>query len=213
MSQAHLIRLSGLCAIIGGVAIVLARVLQVALFGSQPLSNHASQAPFIPAVGVPGYAGGVFLLLGVIGLYARQARRLGALGVISFAIAFVGISLSNAANWVYAFGSPLLARLDPQLLSSEFLDERWGSLGPAILVSYLSGGLGWLLLGVITLVAKELPIWVGLTMIISMGLAALLPFDTAGPSAILLNLLIAAGPIAFGYALWAGQPSVGSAYR
>ena len=142
MNSQALIRWSGLSAILGGVLIVLARVAQVALFGNSPLAEHASSPGFVPAVGLPGYVSGVFLLLGVVGLYARQYDRHRVFGLISFLVAFAGISLSNDANWVYAFGSPLLDRLDPALLGLDFLDPRWGALGPAFLISYLAGGLG-----------------------------------------------------------------------
>jgi hypothetical protein len=203
MSSSRLIRLSGLSAIIGGVLIVLARVSQVALFRDLPLSRQAPLAAFVPAVGLPGFAGGLFLLLGVVGLYARQYDRHATIGLLSFIIGFMGVSLSNAANWMYAFGSPLLQTLSPSLGDLDFLDPKWGLLGPAFLAAYLAGGVGWFFLGLHTLLAGRLPRWVPLTMIVSMGLAAVLPIGTTGVSAILVNVLIAAGPLAFGYALWA----------
>jgi hypothetical protein len=207
MTGARLIRLSGLSAIIGGVLIILARVSQVALFRDLPLSQQASSTAFVPAVGLPGFAGGLFLLLGVVGLYARQYDRHVTFGVVSFVIGFVGVALSNAANWLYAFGSPLLQALSPSLVDVDFLDPKWGVLGQAFLAAYLAGGIGWFFLGLHTLLAGRLPRWVALTMIASMALAAVLPIGTTGVSAILVNVLIAAGPFAFGYALWAGLTS------
>ncbi len=190
-------------AIVGGVLIVLARVTQVALYGDAPLAEHASAPGFVPCVGLPGYAGGVFLLLGTVGLYARQYDRHRIFGLASFLVAFIGISLSNDANWLYAFGSPLLDQLDPELLGLDFLNRRWGALGPAFLISYLAGGLGWLALGLHTLLAGRLPRWVGVTMIVSMALAAFTPLGSTGHQGILKNVFIAAGPFAFGTALWA----------
>ena len=98
MNSQALIRWSGLLAILGGVLIVLARVAQVALFGNSPLAEHASSPGFVPAVGLPGYVSGGFLLLGVVGLYAHQHDRHRVFGLISFLGAFAGISLSNDAN-------------------------------------------------------------------------------------------------------------------
>jgi hypothetical protein len=204
MTSLRLVRLSGFSAIIGGVLIVLARVAQVALYGDAPLAEHASAPGFIPYVGLPGYAGGAFLLLGVVGLYAHQYDRLPALGLLAFLIAFAGISLSNDANWLYAFGSPLLDALDPGLLALDLDHARWGALGPALLYSYLAGGLGWFALGLHTLLAGRLPRWVGLAMIVFMALATFTPLRITGPQAVLKNILLAGGPIAFGYALWAG---------
>jgi len=199
-----LIRWSGLSAILGGILIVLARVMQVALYGEAALAEHASAPGFVPFVGLPGYASGVFLLLGVIGLYAYQRDRYPVFGLIAFLIAFVGIALSNDANWLYAFGSPLLARLDPELLELNLADPRWMQLGPAFVYSYLAGVLGWVAIGLHTLLAGRLPRWVGATMVVGMTLAALLPLSPDGLPGILKNVLLAAGPIAFGVALAIG---------
>lgn len=205
MRERFFIRLCGLSAIIGGLLIVLARLSQVALFGDLPLSQQALSRSFIPLVGLPGFSGGLFLLLGAVGLYLSQRDRYPVFGFASFLLAFLGLSLSNAANWVYGFGSPLLRQLDPTLLELEFGDARWGSFGTAFIVAYLAGGVGWLILGLYTLLAGKLPRWVPLTMMISMTLAAVVPLETTGAEAILVNLLIAAGPLAFGYALWVGK--------
>jgi hypothetical protein len=198
-------RTCGLSAILGGLLIVAARVFQVALFGDLPLSQQAFSRSFIPLVGVPGFSGGLFLLLGAVGLYLQQSDRYPGLGFASFVLAFLGLSLSNAANWLYAFGSPLLRQLDPTLLDLDFGDPRWGPLGPALVIAYLAGGAGWLILGLHTLIAGRLPRWVPLTMIICMTLAAVVPLGTTGAQGIIVNVLIAAGPIAFGYALWADK--------
>jgi hypothetical protein len=206
MSGSRLIRLSGLSAIVGGLLIILARVLQVALYGDSPLAEHASASGFIPYVGLPGYAGGVLLLFGVVGLYARQYDRRRVFGLVAFVIAFIGISLSNDGNWLYAFGSPLLDALDPELLAQDFLDPRWGALGPAFLISYLAGGLGWFAMGLHTLLAGRLPRWVGIAMIVSMALAAFAPLGITGVQGIAKNVFLAAGPIVFGYALWGDLP-------
>jgi len=93
-TRSFLIRLSGLSAIVGGVLILLARATQVALYGDAPLVEHASAPGFIAYVGLPGYLSGVFLLLGVVGLYTRQYDRRPALGLIAFLMAIFGISLS-----------------------------------------------------------------------------------------------------------------------
>jgi hypothetical protein len=195
----------GLSAVVGGLLIVLARVFQVALFGDLPLSQQALSRAFVPLVGLPGFSGGLFLLLGAFGLYLNQSDRYPSLGFACFLLAFLGLSLTNAANWVYGFGSPLLRQLQPTLLELDFGDARWGSLGTAFIVAYLAGGAGWLILALHTLLAGRLPRWVPLTMITSMTLAAVVPLGTTGPQAIIVNLLIAAGPLAFGYVLWAGK--------
>ncbi len=202
MNANQLIRLSGLAAIAGGVFTILARVLQILLFGSQPLSVHASDARFFIALGLPGLLGSFGFLVCVIGLYARQADRAGWTGMLIFVIAFGGVSLSLGANWAYAFAAPYLARTDPSLLDLDFGDPRWGLFGSGFLASYLAGAIGWLLLGISTWWSRALPAWVGITMIVSLLLAGFAPLETSAPSGIILNVLLSAGPMAAGYALW-----------
>lgn len=202
MSSSKLIRLSGLASIVGGLFIVLARVFQVGLFGSQPLSVQARSPYFVVALGIPGLVGSICLSLGVIGLYARQAQRVGIPGLLVFLVAYVGLSLSLGANWAYAFVSPYLGSTAPGLLDTGFSEARWGVLGEGFLVSYLAGGVGWLLMSGVTIVGGELPWWVGGVMLVSMVLAAFLPLGREGPAAVIVNVLMGLGPIVFGYALW-----------
>ena len=203
MSSSKLIRLSGLAAITGGVLTIIARVCQVVLFGSQPLSVQAASPSFVAALGVPGLAGSVCLALGITGLYARQAYRIGIAGLFAFLIAYLGLSLSLGANWAYAFAAPHLARTAPNLLDTDFSETAWGVFGTGFAVSYILGAMSWLLMSVVALLAGVLPRWVGVVMLSSMLAAVVLPFGTLGPPAIALNFFLAMGPIAFGYALWA----------
>jgi hypothetical protein len=203
MSSSKLIRLSGLASIVGGSFVVLTRVLQVGLFGSQPLSIQALSPSFVIALGIPGLLGSICLSLGIIGLYARQAYRIGTLGLVVFLVAYVGLSLSLGANWAYAFASPYLGSTAPSLLDTSFSEPAWGVFGTGFLVSYLLGAISWLLMSVVTIIAAVLPRWVGSVMLAGMLLAAILPLGTLGLPAIILNLLLGLGPIVFGYALWA----------
>ncbi len=202
MTIPRLVRLSGLASIGGGFFIILARVLQVLLFGRSPLSVQAASDFFVPALGVPGLLGSLGFLLGLVGLYLRQARQAGILGLLAFSLAFAAIALSLGANWGYAFMAPFLENQYPTLLDAPFTDPGWGVLGAGFALSYLAGGFGWLLMGVVTLLARVLPRWVGLLVIASIILPALIPLETHGPGGILVNALLAAGPIAVGIALW-----------
>jgi hypothetical protein len=204
MTSTGLFRLSGLASIVGGIFIILARVLQVLLFGDAPLSVQAASPLFLPALGVPGLLGSLGFLIGLIGLYARQAERTGAIGAVVFAIAFVGIALSLGANWGYAFMAPYLQGQDPGLLDTGFAESGWGVLGAGFAYSYLAGGLGWLLMGIITTTAGVLPRWVGLMIVASILLPALAPLEIHGIGGILVNLILSAGPMAVGYVLWRG---------
>ncbi len=202
MSYAFLVKASGLSAIGAGAAIILTRVSQVALFGDLPLSVYGADHRFLPLVGIPGLIGSILFLLGLIGLYAVQAPQAGKFGFAAFLFAFFGMSLALSANWAYAFGSPYLASTAPALLDTDFGSLEWGVFGAGFLYSYLIGGVAYLVFAVSTILARVVPIWIGLVMLLSMLLAAVLPVDTVGAPSILLNVLMGLGPILFGFWLW-----------
>jgi len=202
MTITKLVRLSGIVAIASGIMIFLTRVSQVILFGSQPLSVQAASSLFVPLVGIPGLLGSIGFLIGIVGLYIRQAEDAGYFGLIAFIIAFVGISLSLGANWAYSFAAPYIESNNAVLLNTSFSDPGWGVLGIGFSLSYIWGGLGQIILGISTITAKVLPRWVGIILVTSIILAGIAPIETNGPSSIILNVLMGMGPIAFGYALW-----------
>ncbi len=199
----RLIRWCGLAALAGGIFIILARVFQVVLFGDASLRVHASSPLFVPLLGIPGLVGSVGFLIGIVGLQVRQANRSGPLGLVIFLLAFLGGALSLGANWTYAFATPLLYELQPELLDADLALPIWRTLGSGLLISYLAGAVGWLLMGISVLIAGSLPRWVGLMIIASILSAGLAPVSTDGPWGLLVNILIALGPMAAGYALWA----------
>ncbi|GMR11612.1 MAG: hypothetical protein BMS9Abin28_2448 [Anaerolineae bacterium] len=202
MSYESLIKISGSSSIGAGVVIILTRVSQVALFGDLPLSVHGADPRFLPMVGIPGLIGSILFLLGLIGLYAVQASQAGKFGLVAFLFAFFGMSLALGANWAYAFGSPYLATTAPALLDADFDSLEWGVFGVGFLYSYLIGGVGYMVFAVSTILARVVPAWIGLAMLLSMLLAAILPVGTVGAPSILLNVLMGIGPILFGIWLW-----------
>ncbi len=203
MTRARLIRLGGLAFILAGVFIVLARVFEVVLYGDQPLSEQATSELFVPWVGIPGLAGSILFLIGIVVLYARQCERAGLFGLVSFLFAFVGTALTAGANWTYAFGAPYLAEVSPEILDTGFGDPRWGVFGVGFASAYMLGGLGWVVMCISVLRAGELRRWVGLTMLISVVAAGVVPLGIAGVSGIVVNVLLGLGPVVCGYELWA----------
>ncbi|MFQ5941976.1 MAG: hypothetical protein ACE5JF_00305 [Anaerolineales bacterium] len=202
MSYSSLVKASGISAIGAGVMIILARVLQVALFGDLPLSAHGADPRFVLWVGMPGLIGSILFLLGITGLYAVQAPRAGKLGFVAFLLAFLGMSLALGGNWAYAFGSPYLASTAPSILDANFGSPEWGVFGAGFIYSYLTGGVGYLVFAASVTLARVVPLWIGLVMLLSMLSAAVLPVGTVGAPAILLNVLMGVGPILFGIWLW-----------
>lgn len=202
MNRRSLFKLFGGSGVFSGVMIVLARVMQVWLYGDSPLSAHGADRLFVPLVGIPALVGSVLFLLAVTGLYLYQAEKAGVFGFLSFLFAFAGISLSIGANWTYAFGSPYLASTAAALLDADFGHGSWGVFGQGFIYSYLLAGIGYLVFAVSTTIAGSIPRWIGILMLLSMLLAAVLPISTDGGGGIVLNALMAIGPIFFGWHLW-----------
>ncbi len=200
-----LIRWSGLAGMAGGLFIVLTRVAEVALFGGLPLSEQAANRRFL-LVGTLGLTGSLLVYLLILGLYARMASRAGYFGLFAFLAAFVGTGLGLGMNWTYAFALPAFARMDPAFVDAGFP----GLLGTGVLYAVGLGLLGWILLGLASLRAGVLPRWPAGVLIASAILLTLPIGSRAGISGIATNALIAAGPAAFGYALWA-ERSIGQA--
>jgi hypothetical protein len=127
------------------------------------------------------------LLAALVGLHARQRERYGTLGAVGFFAAFVGAAMVGIANPAeHCLGLPL------------------GILvyTPGILL--LSAGM--LVLGIATVVARVLPRWCGMALII--GLLAIF-FGAESGGMLVFGLVW----LALGYVLWsqrgvsAGQPS------
>ncbi|MBN1966731.1 MAG: hypothetical protein JW910_18910 [Anaerolineae bacterium] len=200
MSSSTLMRWCGLANVSGGVIVVIVRLLEFALYGEQPKSIQALDPAFLPALGLPGLVASVLLLIGLVGLYARQAAAAGRAGLIAFSVAFFGVTLSVGGNWVYAFGSPVLAEYAPAIL-----DGADSILNTGLLISYFLGLLGWVLIAAVTWWVNVLPRWAAGVFFASalfLMLSFALPGSDTMLARLLANVLIAAGPFALGVALW-----------
>jgi hypothetical protein len=82
------IRWGGLAAVLGGVLFIIAD-LATLVFAAQGVVGVALFRIVV------GSVAGVLLLLGLVGLYARQAEALGVFGLVSFLVAFFGLALAQ----------------------------------------------------------------------------------------------------------------------
>jgi hypothetical protein len=127
VASSTLIRWGGMAAMVAGVMLVVLDLLSLLVFGfgqrvgesfvSSGLLIRSTIAPMV----------GALLLLGLVGLYARQSEATGVPGLISFLVAFVGTVLAQSfiladllANLGWAlFGvSCLRARVYPRVAST-----------------------------------------------------------------------------------------------
>jgi hypothetical protein len=102
-----MIRLAGLANILGGLAIALFVV-------EHPWGRfHGAEVGVLPQWQLAHslhFVGAVLALLGLNGLAARQATRLGPAGWLGFALAFSGTAMFVGTGMITAFLWPMLAR-------------------------------------------------------------------------------------------------------
>ena len=154
----------------------------------------------------------LLFLAGITGIYARQVKEAGWLGLAGFLLLSLSWWLQTAYVFAEAFILPVLATAAPQFVDS-FLGIARGNPGemnigalPAIYslgigIPYMLGGL---LFGIATLRAGILPRWPAGLLAVAAVLtpaAALLPHEIQRLAAIPVGLALA-WP---GYALWSEQ--------
>lgn len=167
MSSATLYRWSGFVLLAGSIIGLLGTILNTVLYPShdptvqQVLSNSFAIDASLFLVW------SILLVMGLPGLYLRQATRAGALGFAGFVLLSLALLLGGVAFGVVQVTIyPYLAQFAPKLLN-------FGGIGPTsgfllwILVPVLLLGLGSILLGIATLRAKVFSHWIGILLIVA----------------------------------------------
>jgi hypothetical protein len=126
VSSWNLIRWCGMAAVVAGVLSIVVDLVVLAVFGfGQSLGKALISSGLLFRSAVAPLVGA--LLLGLVGLYARQSEATGVPGLISFLVAFFGTVLAQSfvlanmlANLGWAlFGvSSLRARIYPRVAST-----------------------------------------------------------------------------------------------
>jgi hypothetical protein len=150
MSYSSLVRWSGLAAMVAGVLLLIAELLELLpAFGDYPFSELALTALFTLQNTL--YLLGLILLsIGLVGLYAHQSETAGPLGLVGFLLAFIGTVFFTGFFWANIFLAPALAIGAP-----EFLDL--GGRFPGFFPSLLTYAVGWFLFGLASLRARVYP--------------------------------------------------------
>lgn len=199
MSPSSLVRWSGLAAMVAGVLLLIAELLELLpIFDDVPFSELALTGIFTFQLTL--YLLGLILLaVGLAGLYAHQSETAGPLGLVGFLIAFAGTVFFAGFFWANIFVAPALAVGAP-----EFLDQ--GGRFPGFRLSLLIYAVGWLLFGLASLKARIYPRVPVITLIIGAAL------DLFG--APLSGLVIDAAFVWLGFNLFSGRAaSVGRRSR
>ena len=192
----NLIRWSGLAAILAGGIFVIIQPLHP----SDVLASVTT--PMWAIVHYLGVAMCFFGLLGMAGLYARQVRETGWLGLVGYLLLSLFYALTLAFQFIEAFVSPRLAAESPAYVEG-ILGIANGQptgidLGALPTVYSLTGGfylLGGLIFGIATYRARVLPRWAAGLLTIAGPIApiavALLPHALERYAAVPLGVALA----------------------
>lgn len=196
MSSSNLMRWSGLAALVGGVLFIILDILESILFANLPQAEAATTSAWI-IVQVAYIGAAVLIALGLVGLYTRQAEQAGTFGLVAFVVAFFGGMMAVGSTWSEAFFGSWLAEVAPEILST----DPSSTLAAGILLSYLLFALGWLLFGLASLRAGELPRGASVLLIIGAVIFPVLGALEVPFAAVLYGAAVAW----MGYALWSGD--------
>jgi hypothetical protein len=203
MSSSNLIRWSGLAALVGSVLLVVLEVVEFVLFGGQPQSVTAATSASI-IVDVSFVVASMLIILGLVGLYARQAEQAGTLGLIAFLVTFIGTVMLSGSAWSEAFITPAVAEAAPELLGA----DPSGLLAAGVILTFGLFALGWLLFGLASLRARVLPRGAAVLLMVGAVLFFVLLLLEFPAWTVVLGAALAW----MGYALWSGtgEPAASS---
>lgn len=206
-TTSNLIRWSGLAAVAAGS-------LFIAIQATHPLDLlekvNSLQWTIVHIMGV---AMCFFGLLGVTGIYAKQAEKAGWLGLIGYLLLTLFYALTMAFQFIEAFVSPVLVSQAPNFVEG-FLgiasgQDSTGNVGALPTVYLLTGFAGYMLGGLLfaiaTLRAGLLPRWAA----ILLAVGVVLPLVASGlvphPFDRIFAVPVGAAIAWLGYALWSGR--------
>src|ERR671933_811746 len=182
VKSSNLIRWSGLAAVVAGLLFMVINLITLLILGfGQERSELLIRSIISPVAGA-------LLLLGLIGLYARQSEATDVIGLISFLFALLGTVLALAGNvWANMLGylgwalfgvSSLQARVYPRIAAILLII---GALITAPFSTSTVGGFGDILvyMGVgASTVFNVAIIWLGFALFTDKGFATIQAFRT-----------------------------------
>jgi len=199
MSSATLYRWSGGTLIAASLLILISSVLSNALYpGHNTTPQQDMSLPWL-LVTLVTIIGSLLFVIGLPGMYLRQAGRAGVLGFVGFILVFFGFLLQGATfSTLQVTVLPWVAQVAPKLLE--------GNLPAGVFLLLIVSGLmyiiGAILLGIATMRARVFPRWAGVLLIIA-GICLLLTLPPVPP--ILDAIIESVSFIAFSVAsIWCG---------
>lgn len=198
MAPHTLVRWSGAALVLGGICLALFMVVHP--YGEIAGAHAAHSIRWVPAHSLH-FAGALLVLLGLPGLYARQMRETGRLGLVAALLATAGTAMFVGTGMITAFIWPVIAESAPRFVAADgpmFADPlpRFATDAP-----YVGMVLGFVLLAVASIRARTLPTETAVVLAIGVVLFSS-PVAPVGPLPFVLRVI---GALAFGGALmWIG---------
>lgn len=165
MSSRTLYRLSGGTLIVGSLLIAISSIVGAILFPGHSSTQEQVLSSTWTLVTLITLIGSLLFVIGLPGVYLRQAGRAGVLGLVGFILLFFAILLEGATfSSIQATILPFLAQKAPQFLAGNSLPVGVFLL---LIVSGLMQMIGSILLGIATMRAHVFPRWAGILLIVS----------------------------------------------
>jgi hypothetical protein len=210
LTTTKLMRAAGLCALIAGMLFLLPQFIHPEDEIAQVTTTGWAVAHMV------NMTMGILALIGLTGLYLRQVKESGVLGLIGFLVFGIGFLMIAIVSFAETVILPQIADTDPRYVSDVLAtlvgDPVRGDVGGLTLANGVAGAtylLGGLVFGIVLYRAGVVARWAALLLAIGSGaslLAGVLPdsmFRTATfPTAIAL--------MGLGYSLWREQADVAS---
>jgi hypothetical protein len=127
VSSSNLIRSAGLAAVVAGVLFIIVDLVGLFVFGfGQRFTEAIISSGLLLFRSAVAPLAGALVLLGLVGLYARQSEATGIPGLVGFLVAFVGTALAQGSiladlvanlGWALFGVSCLQARVYPRVAS------------------------------------------------------------------------------------------------
>jgi hypothetical protein len=192
----QLIRWSGLTLVVAGL-----------LFGLFPFAhpNHDPEgftgARWLPAHLMPN-VGAIVALFGLIGVFARQFRTAGWLGVVAFVASIIGTASFVSGLMIEAFIIPYMSMAFPEVVQD---DTPPPGIGEAFLVIRMLFMLGFILLGLAVMRARVFPRGVGVLLIVATLLNSFGDMLVGEAAFYLGSVMFGIALGWLGYALWSDR--------
>lgn len=208
MSSRTLYRWSGGTLIAGSLLILISSIVGAVLFpGHSSTPQQVLSLPWL-LVTLITLTGSLLFVIGLPGMYLRQAGRAGTLGLVGFILLFFAILLEGTAfSSVQIVILPFLAQKAPQLMGGDSLPISAFLL---LLISGLMQIIGAILLGIATMRTHVFPRWTGILLLASGILFLLtlppLPSPLGDIIEVMAFIALGLGCIGCGYLLIIREP-------